>query len=370
MKLLGGIAVAVVATLAALVGVEVALRLLPGGLLDRPGADRGSPYAFYRYDPQLGWSNIPGGSGKLTRAEFSHDVRINSHGLRGPETSREKPPGVRRIAVLGDSFTWGVGATEPELFTSLIEKSLPGVEVLNFGVSGYSPVQHRLLTEKVLSFAPDAVVVVFCLGNDFIDNVHWRRYGYYKPFAALDEQGAVVLDGYPLPYAKRHLEKERGQAFLERSYVFRLLDKTVLSHVRLLNDFGQKGPRLAEDGSDFYRPASTPEVERAVRVNAGLFRAMAAAYAARGIPLLVVAAPTKCELGQCFRDLSAPTDRALRHLQASLAGLEVQLVDPTPDLTLDDFWTHDAHWRPSGHRKIARALIPHVIKVLEQAQPH
>jgi hypothetical protein len=364
MRRLAGVGIATVATVVALAALEGALRLFAGGLLEQVGRDAGSPYSFYRYDAKLGWSSIPGARGTLTRKEFSHEVRINSHGLRGPETGREKPPGVRRIAVLGDSFTWGVGASEQELFTSLVEAALPGTQVLNFGVSGYSPVQHRLLTEKVLSFDPDVVVIVFCLGNDFIDNVQWRRYRYYKPFARLDEKGEVVIDGYPIPYAKRHLQGQGATTFYERLYAYRLLDKAVLSQVPLLNDFGQKGLRLDEGGSDFYRSAATPEVDLAVRINAVLFKGIASTYAARGIPLLVVAGPTKCEYGRCFPDLPQPTDRALRHLQASLAGLRLRLVDPTRELTPDDFWAHDAHWRPSGHKKIADAIVRHLAEIL------
>lgn len=365
MKRLAGIGIAVVATIVAMAAVEIALRLFAGGFLGQAGRDTGSPYSFYRYDAELGWSSIPGIHGTLTRTEFSHEVGINSHGLRGPETSREKAPGVRRIAVLGDSFTWGVGASEKEHFTTLVENALPGTQVLNFGVSGYSPVQYHLLTEKVLSFDPDVVVIVFCLGNDFIDNVQWRRYRYYKPFARLDANGEVVLDGYPLPYAKRHLQGERPTAFYERSYVFRLFDQAVLGQISLFNDFGQKGLPLAEGGSDFYRSAGSPEVDLAVRINAGLFRLIASAYSARGIPLVVVAGPTKCEFGRCFPDLPQPTDRALRHLKASLEGLDLRIVDPTRDLTLDDFWAQDAHWRPSGHRKIAGSLVPHLREILK-----
>jgi hypothetical protein len=363
-KRFGGVIVATIATITALAVVESALRLVADGLLSRAEIDTGSPYSFYRYDAELGWASIPSILGTLTRNEFSHEVRINSHGLRGPERTREKPPGVRRIAVLGDSFTWGVGAAEPELFTTLIEKELRGTEVLNFGVAGYSPVQYHLLTEKVLSFHPDVVVVAFCLGNDFIDNVQWRRYRYYKPFARLDEKGEIVLDGYPIPHIRR-LNGQRGGIFYEHSYVYRLIDKAVLSQLNLF-DFGQKGLPLVDTGVDFYRESPPPEVEQAVRINAGLLKLLVSAYAARTVPVVVVAAATKCELGKCFPDLLQPTDRALRHLQASVAGLGVRLVDPTGKLTLDDFWAHDAHWRPSGHRKIADSLVPHLREILDK----
>jgi hypothetical protein len=51
---------------------------------------------------------------------------------------------------------------------------VPNAQVLNFGVPGYGPIQDHLLTEKVLSFEPNAVVIAFGLGNDFVDNVITR----------------------------------------------------------------------------------------------------------------------------------------------------------------------------------------------------
>ena len=53
-------------------------------------------------DPRLRFELRPGG---VARAEVEY--RVNELGLRGPETTREKPPGVRRIALLGDSIAFG-----------------------------------------------------------------------------------------------------------------------------------------------------------------------------------------------------------------------------------------------------------------------
>src|SRR5215831_18680771 len=53
-------------------------------------------------DPRLRFELRPGG---LARGEVEY--RVNELGLRGPETTLEKPPGVRRVAVLGDSIAFG-----------------------------------------------------------------------------------------------------------------------------------------------------------------------------------------------------------------------------------------------------------------------
>ena len=77
----------------------------------------------------LGWSNIPDARGVFSRAEFSYELNINSLGLRGAEITPDKPAGIRRVAVLGDSFVWGIGAADDELFTTL----LAGVAARNTG---------------------------------------------------------------------------------------------------------------------------------------------------------------------------------------------------------------------------------------------
>jgi hypothetical protein len=367
-KLAGNIAIMLAATIATVGLAEVGLRLFAGDLAGEPVT--GNQYAFYQYDPELGWSNAPGARGTFARSEFSHELRINSHGLRGPEIPAGKPAGIRRIAVQGDSYTWGIGANDSELFTSLLEQEIPATQVLNFGVSGYGPVQYLLQAKKVLALDPDVVVIAFCLGNDFADNVFWQRYRYYKPFARLDGNGALVIDGYPIPNVKRFPNKyDEGlvKVLHDRSYLFRLLDKTVLGLVGQLGNFGQKGPqRFADDQSDLYRRPDAPEVASVVRINTKLFERIVETYTTRGVAVIVLAVPTKCEFGLCFPDLKTPSDAARRALASSLNGLPITLVDPTPQLTPDHYWVKDGHWRASGHRKIADALLAPVKAALEK----
>lgn len=102
------------------------------------------------------------------------NVKTNSFGMRGPEISIEKPAGTYRIALLGDSFTFGWGVKEDECFARIFEKNLidskklgDKVEVLNFGVPGYSTFQEtaRYINDQN-KFNPDAIVIYF-VDNDF-----------------------------------------------------------------------------------------------------------------------------------------------------------------------------------------------------------
>ncbi len=356
---------ALVSTLVTLILLEVGLRVVAPDLAGEPVTS--NQYLFYQFDPKLGWANKAGTKGKFARQEFSYDLSINSHGLRGGEITLEKPAGIRRVAVLGDSFTWGIGASDAEIFTGLIEKDLGKAEVLNFGISGYGPVQYHLLTEKVLSFKPDAVVVAFCLGNDFIDSVLWERYRYYKPFARLDEAGKLVIDGYPIPNVKRFPSSYDGGllgTLHQSSYLFRFVDRHALGLVGRLESFGQKGLNLSGRQYEFYATPDDPEVRKAVAINRALFAEMAKAYRDKGIPLIVIAVPTGCEFGICFPELKTDATVTLRLLKESLAGLDLTFVDPTGILRREDYWQHDGHWRAAGNRKVADQLLPVVREAL------
>jgi len=97
-------------------------------------------------------------------------IRMNSLGLRDRDHAPAKPPGVERVLVLGDSFTFGVGVLDEEkIFVSRIEARLsaePGrtVEILNAGKPGSLTGDWLEVMRRVgPGFAPDVVLVVFFL---------------------------------------------------------------------------------------------------------------------------------------------------------------------------------------------------------------
>jgi lysophospholipase L1-like esterase len=119
-------------------------------------------------NPRLRFELRPGG---VARAEVEY--RVNEEGRRGPEVALEKPRGVRRVAVLGDSIAFGYWVAEEDAFPRQLEALLnakrgdgPPVQVLNFGVPGYNLGQEiETLRARALAFDPDVVVVAFCLND-------------------------------------------------------------------------------------------------------------------------------------------------------------------------------------------------------------
>jgi hypothetical protein len=94
--------------------------------------------------------------------------RSNEWGQRDQPYTKEKPPGVYRIAMLGASYTMGRGVAQDRDFESVFEDLLnePGaasqpVEVLNFAVTSYSVLENALVAEQVIpEFQPDAMFYV------------------------------------------------------------------------------------------------------------------------------------------------------------------------------------------------------------------
>ena len=93
-----------------------------------------------------------------------HPFSVNQYGMRDRDSlTREKPPGVKRIACVGSSIVMGYGISDDAVFTRLIEEDLNSrgrqrYEVLNFGV-GKQWATHRLIRMQrhVFRFDPDAV---------------------------------------------------------------------------------------------------------------------------------------------------------------------------------------------------------------------
>lgn len=101
-----------------------------------------------------------------------HHVSINDLGFRGPQVPLKKPQGEFRIAMIGDSFTWGDYVDDEETLPAQLEAvlrtSCPSVRVLNLGVGGTTIDGQVAMLERAAVLAPDAIVLVGH-DNDVLD---------------------------------------------------------------------------------------------------------------------------------------------------------------------------------------------------------
>ena len=100
----------------------------------------------------------------------SNPPRKNKWGFRDRDFADEPTAGVYRIAVIGDSFTYGQGISEEERLTNILEKHLNNLqkryEVINFGRSGAETVDEvKILKKTVLGISPDFILLQWFIND-------------------------------------------------------------------------------------------------------------------------------------------------------------------------------------------------------------
>ena len=148
----------------------------------------GAGYTLMKPGSHYAWQNIR--------------VDINSHGLRGPETTYEKPPGTFRILNLGDSVAMGWGVREEDTYGQQLEARLDEqssgnrhYEVINAGVPGWNPENElAYLQAEGLKYEPDLILLDLTTVNDIYGKsallannqpvpIEWlRSHTYFWPF--------------------------------------------------------------------------------------------------------------------------------------------------------------------------------------------
>lgn len=194
--------------------VELILRLVAPVSYRAPVERRRDPWRTLAHRP----STVPGLTYELVpgvRVETDRGmVGTNRFGMRDRERELAPAPGTERIAVLGDSFTFGFGVASDEAYPAELERCLnqrasPGrtVEVLNFGVGGYSTRDEAVvLAEKVAPFAPQRVLVGYVLNDPEIDPIQplhayftspafWQRFHLGRLIAQAANRRAITRWG-------------------------------------------------------------------------------------------------------------------------------------------------------------------------------
>jgi hypothetical protein len=309
---------AAAASAVAILGLELAARAWAAAT----GRERG-----LGFDAVLGWHMLPGiektGNGWGAR----EPGRTNSRGWRDVERSLDKPPGVRRIIALGDSFTFGQGVDLHERFTELVAERL-GCEVVNLGACAFGTDQEVLAFEHEGSaYAPDVVLLTVFLGNDLDDIRNDRQAGWSKPWFRL-RAGALEL----VPAERGWRMELRTRSYLAEA-LFQRLER------------GESSSRRAPD----WRTGDTLPLFEAlvVRLQHGVGKG--------GARLLVAVVHENS--GR--RDLPrSPTAQAvLSCLQRNgIASVDTYDAFAGCELPWSELFQADLHWTAAGHRVAAAAI--------------
>jgi lysophospholipase L1-like esterase len=272
------------------------------------------------------------------------DYDRNIYNLRGPAYDYDKPEGTRRVLVLGDSFTFGLGVQDDDAtFARILERELTAsaigdggpVEVLNGGIIGsLTDLWVELWDAAKDPFAPDVVLIVFFLRDGTLATSIPAFFDDIRDEVAERNAESIL---YQSSYAYRTLRDARDGAAIRANYT-------------------------AEFQAAYFGDES--QTAEWVRARANLRRLHADARA-RSVPFGFAVFPVLAGLrgddypfqGICdlLADFASDEGMAVHALLPDFRGLA------GPDLWVSAL---DQHPNEEAHRIAARSLLPFVAELL------
>jgi hypothetical protein len=290
--------------------------------------------------------------------DYGAGLRGNRLGYPGTEFRRERRPGVRRIAALGNSFAVGPTVPFADNYLRLLEKAQPATEVYNFGVSGTGPREYaHILREDVWPFQPDLILVSLFVTHDVTETLPGPRYldprqhSLYWLLAG-DGRGRPQPDQADLPSAIGNTSSECGPAA-------RLTEGTLSTAA--FHELEAQRLRVCQTPS----PAG---LEKKWHRTLHDLRRLVADCSARQVPVAFVLIPDEAQvdpevLADLFRSgaLDSRTfdrDRPQRRFRDFCAAACVPCLDLLPAFQgrTDLYAPRNTHWNVAGNRLAAARL--------------
>lgn len=384
--------------LVVLISTVISLAMAEGALRVLGHRDSGSTFTA---DPLLGWSLRPGARAWEMDEGQAWSV-INSHGYRDRERSLAKPPGVFRVAVLGDSYTEARQVDMATVFTALAEAELNRlhccqnrtVEVLNFGVGGFGTGQELLqLRERVWPFSPDLIVLQVFMGNDIFNNSRALNISGtdISPYFLLKD-GQLVLDESFRHGSRYHPTymalKNFGADLVNGSVLLQAAFKLVRARAqqRELARHSAGAPAAPTDPTApprFYRrflafqPPTLPSMVEAWQVTEALIAEFGREVRRHGVPLLMIVMPSRHQIHPDPQGLETYRQEygieSLEYADERVAAVAAQngfsvlpLSTPLREEAMrigkyvggfKNTAPNDGHLNELGHRVVARELV-------------
>ncbi len=288
-------------------------------------------------------ANIPNVRGMMVTKEFRHAFSTNAQGFRGTtDYAVDKPDGVYRVIVLGDSTTLGHGVSDGETFSAVAEGLLNRIrrtEVINMGVSGFGTAEELIQLQTVgFRFQPDLVVLAY-FPNDPYNNV------VSQLFAMEGRELVRAGDAFtPALYLRDHLAAIPGYSFLcQHSHLLNFVRSRFSA---FFMDYLGKKHQSSIDIHPVLSPtedALTTSLLREVRRTAVMMQ---------GVPLVVLNIPVILD-GHPIQNFP---EQAFDATDPAVAVIDVERTVYRGHAVSELSYPNDAHPKPFAHRLIGAAL--------------
>lgn len=310
---------------------------------------------FYVGDSHLGWTGTPSFTGRFYRKnDFDIIISMDENGFRKIHSAVKPNSNAKNLVFIGDSFTWGYGVAQGEVFTDRLQDSLGvGFKIINLGVNGYGTVQEKLLLEQQIpNLKPLAVGLMLC-HNDFDDNLDGDQ--LRRPYCDV-EGGKVILKNCPVQrriggFYSKAIRKSYAASFI--AYWF----ETIKAIVQYKLTGGGEGPDL-----EAVPPEKVIVMEECLNDIKGICESHGSRFFVFYIPR--------------GGKLKSGTDIYLIELKGICSKLGIQLLDPYEYMRAAEpvlgqngepvHFRHDGHWTSEGHKLAAGFIMDYLFSMYPQ----
>lgn len=309
-----------------------------------------------RFSPTLGWELIPGSQQHHKQKDFDVTYHIGENGLRMQESSLQSN---KRVLVLGDSFTFGIGLNDDETWPSLLQKKFKTYSFINAGVSGYSTEQMFLQWKELQNkIHPDVILLSIYLGNDVQDLplAVPQQASRPKPYFRLNEDGGLVLETSHVQ--KNSNPKLCGYALTSHFTLkqFLLKSEFIMSMARIYRSYVPK----SETGNSDFKLGLTL-LEKILMLYKDELQNGHQSF-------FVVVIPAQ---GQAMHKFDV-NDQLGKKVDLILSGHQIPFIDltqPMKDLTKSGrilYHPNEGHWNREGSQEAAKIIGEFLEKELEK----
>ena len=297
-------------------------------------------------------------------ASSTDTTSVNAFGFNDVDHSANKAEGVTRLALVGDSFVFGV-VPRPKGVAAVVQRLADDagehLEVLNMGIPGAGPKNYlRLIGKDVVDERADVVGVVVFLGNDVVQA--------HRDFDAriwLGDVREVLVNPFQIGWSTEYLAVFRmaratARVLRERS---KAAGDSTFSKESFVEIEAQRAVVFETTPSGFVRDSYSSLIE--------IVRQMQATAHAHGVKLFVVLAPDQIQVedtvrAEVFRaeglngsgyDFEGLPHRLEQELEASgIPTLNLLPVFRGSQQTGSLYLKQDSHWNEAGNALAGEAI--------------
>jgi lysophospholipase L1-like esterase len=309
--------------------------------------------AFHEFDPVLGWRGRKLYTSRFKRPDFDVSIAQDAAGFRQQVNLGAKVnQSPHRVFVFGDSYVWGWGVAQGEVFTDKMNLLLRDYSVHNYGINGIGTVVEYLVfsTEVRKLLRPEDVVILMFCNNDFADNVDRKK----VHAEAINGDVVVVNPAKPLTTPVEDWLKDHSYLC---NFIWYRADLYRLTRVNRIIEDENLGQTLTDSDERFVVPKHF----------LAKFQADCEAAKAR---FIVVRIPSQEEISEARagRPNKLANNKARAEtLFAITRALHIETIDLLPPFLNRKSKTgqtltfkSDGHWNSTGHQAVAEVLSEHL----------